>query len=215
MFQDQASQNPATLPPETVQPILPEIGEADTLPKSNVTVLELLRMCIETGDGDACASLFLLVEKTAAPAARRLLRRFGFGEMETEGVVLELFENLYLDGFRKLRSCLANNEATLRSWLRVTAVRFTLNWLDRRLRVVRRERAALAEIAPSDRSGPDEGATRAIVDEWRPLMKPRDFGRLLALIGLGAHEPPISVRTRQRWAEQLLRKYPDVFRDAR
>ena len=140
-----------------------------------------------------------------------MLRCAGVSTRGTEAVVLELFEDLYFDDCRKLRSCWAQSEEEFRIWLWQVPAHFARNWVDRRQRAVAKEKAARSETPPPDRSGPDETPLQARLEEWPPLMRPRDFEHLQVLIGLSKPERPISARTRQRWIEQLLRKYPDLF----
>jgi len=103
---------------------------------------------------------------------------------ETEVVVDELFEELYFNDCRKLRSCWAENAARFRAWLRQTAACFTLDWLECQTRRAAREKAARSHYAPPARWGPDEATIQARLEEWEPLMRPRDFRRLLVVIGV-------------------------------
>ena len=174
------------------------------------TMLELLRRCIESDEPDAWGDLFVLVEETAALPVRCVLRRLVVDQNETEAVVLELFEHLYLNGI-KLRTCRARTEAGFRAWLRPVAANFALDWVERRGRAIDREKAALWRAPLPDRSGPDERQLQAWLDELRTRMTPRDFERVLKLAKLSTVETPITDCTRRKWIVRLIDKYPDSF----
>jgi hypothetical protein len=176
-------------------------------------MLELLRRCIEFDEPDAWGDLYVLVEETVAFPVRCVLRRLVVDQNETEAVVLELFEHLYLNGI-KLRTCRARTEAGFRAWLRPVAANFALDWVERRGRAIVREKAALWRATLPDRSGPDERQLQAWLDELRTKMTPRDFERVLKLAKLSTVETPIADCTRRKWIVRLMNKYPDLFGEA-
>jgi DNA-directed RNA polymerase specialized sigma24 family protein len=172
----------------------------------------LLQRCVELHERCAWSDLFLLVEDTASLRVRWVLGRFGVSRTEVEDVVSELFTELYLDNCRKLRSCRAENEAEFRAWLWQVATHFAQNWVDRYQRAAARERGALSRLVLPDRSGPDDEALRARVEEWRRLMAVEDFERLLVLIAPVTAEPAVCERTRRHWTHELMAKYPHLLR---
>lgn len=178
-------------------------------------MVPLLRPCFQSHEKNAWTDLFRLVEEAATPPVRGILSRTGVSRIETEEVVLELFEQLYRDDCRKLRSCRASTEAEFRAWLVIVAKNFARNWVDRHRRRVARDNAALSALSAArmtDRSGLDERQLQARLAEWKPLMRPGDFNRLLVLIG-EASAQAVSGRTRRRWANDLVGNYPHLFGD--
>jgi len=186
---------------------------ADTTSDSRDGRYPVLQGCFECDNPQAWGELFLVIQESAGPAIRYLVRRSGATDAEAEVVVAELLEELYFDDCRKLRTCCATSEATFRAWLRKTGVNFARDWLDRWTRARARERAARAKHAPPDRSGPDEAMIQGRLEEWEPLMAPKHFRRLLVLTGRKRLAQAVSARTERRWIRQLVSQYSAVFDD--
>ncbi len=174
--------------------------------------------------GEAWGDFYLFIEQTVSRTVRRLLRGFGFDEGEGEVVVLEFIEALYVRDRRKLRSCKAKSERAFRAWLRTGATWFTLNWTRDQSRAESRQHragtrvtgqfgpdAASLKLAEAERRGPDARQIEACLREWQSVMRPRDFARLLVLMGRSTPERPISACTERRWIRQLLDRYPHLF----
>lgn len=171
--------------------------------------LQVLRACQQGGDDQAWADLYLMIEDAVSRPISRWLRRFGFSESETEVVVLELIEALYVNHCRRLRSCRANCDAMFHGWLRTVARHFTLDWVAHPARN-RRETSAPG-LDAVDESGPDEFEIRVWLDEWQPEMKPKHFHRLLILMGWHVLEQEPAERTLRHWRQELVRKYSGLF----
>ena len=63
------------------------------------------------------------------------------------------------------------------------------------------------------RSALDEWALEARLAEWELLMAPKDFDRLLMLIGWARTAQAACRHTQRRWARHLLKKYAHLFGD--
>jgi len=176
-------------------------------------MIPLLRRCLELHEQDAWTDLFRLVEAAATPQVRWVLSRTGVSRMETEELVLELVEQLYQDDCRKLRSCRARSEAELGAWLRQVALRFAWKWVHRHQRGVPRKPESLSVVEMPELSGLDERALEARLAEWELLMAPKDFDRLLMLLGRATTARAACRHTQCRWARHLMKKYAHLFAD--
>lgn len=184
---------------------------ADNSGEFGYSAVPLVRRCVEGDDPDAWRELFLVVEETASSPVRSALRSFGVARMETETLVLELVEELYLNDCRKLRSCRAQSERQFCAWMSKVALHFTLDWVDHQKRIRARERSGVPASAPIDLRGPDEITLQARLGEWRTLMRPQDFRQLLLLAGRSTSDSSAYSSTQHRWIRRLLTRYPRLL----
>jgi DNA-directed RNA polymerase specialized sigma24 family protein len=178
-------------------------------------MLELLERGVDREEGDAWGELFQIFDNSAAPAVRRIAKACGFSAIDPEDAVLDVVDSLYADDARRLRT-FNGSMPQLRRWLRVVATRHVRKWVRCERRRRRREEAALTLCSRGTSETPlTEQDIKLLLAEFATVASPEDYDKVQFFLGRKLFDPPPSRRTQQRWAKDLIEKYPDFFRSGR
>ncbi|MCG8649695.1 MAG: hypothetical protein MI861_07670 [Pirellulales bacterium] len=170
-------------------------------------MLSLLRKCIEQNQAESWVEFCWLMENAMAGPIGRLLRRFRVDETEAEDLVQEIFLMLQQDDMRKLRTFQGESAGQLAAWLRRIAINYTLNWLDKRCRRIRREQECISVHCAFAGAASAEQCHLELLDDLKAKLTHQEIVRLEILTGITRPAQPIAERTLRRWRMQLRRRH--------